>query len=157
MDFSKPLKSNHTLWLALSLFFAALYGALFWRQAFTGEYALQDDARQHIFWMQRWLDPDLFPNDLIADYFQSLAPFGYETLYKTAAGLGIHPFLLSKLLPPILGIVATLYGFWLCMQLIPVPAVAFISTLLLNQSMWMWRDLGSGTPRAFAIPLLLAF
>ncbi|MEO1403902.1 MAG: hypothetical protein AAFV72_21995 [Cyanobacteria bacterium J06635_1] len=157
MDRLPPKPSQQTLWLVLSLLFAVLYGCLFWRKAFAGDYSLQDDARQHIFWMQRWLDPDLFPNDLIADYFQSLAPFGYKTLYKTAASVGIHPFLLSKLLPPILSIVATIYGFFFCLRILPLPVVAFVSTLLLNQSMWMWRDLGSGTPRSFAIPLLLAF
>ncbi|MEM9163452.1 MAG: hypothetical protein AAGC54_10335 [Cyanobacteria bacterium P01_F01_bin.4] len=157
MDRLPPKPSQQTLWLVLSLLFAVLYGFLFWRKAFAGDYSLQDDARQHIFWMQRWLDPDLFPDDLIADYFQSLAPFGYKTLYKTAASVGIHPFLLSKLLPPILSIVATIYGFFVCLKILPSPVVAFVSTLLLNQSMWMWRDLGSGTPRSFAIPILLAF
>ncbi|MEM9907271.1 MAG: hypothetical protein AAF921_19840 [Cyanobacteria bacterium P01_D01_bin.44] len=148
---------SHRRWLILSLLFAILYGVLFWRIASEDYYSLQDDARQHIFWMQRWLDPTLFPNDLMADYFQSLSPFGYRTLYRVATALGIHPFLFSKLLPPILGIVSTIYGFYLCLRLIPSPVVAFASTLILNQSMWMWQDLGSGTPRAFAIPLLLAF
>ncbi|MEM9908573.1 MAG: hypothetical protein AAF921_26540, partial [Cyanobacteria bacterium P01_D01_bin.44] len=157
MDLSQPQPSRRNLWLILSLLFAALYGFLFWRKAFAGDYSLQDDARQHIFWMQRWLDPGLFPNDLIVDYFQSLAPLGYKALYKTAASLGIHPFLLSKVLPPILGLVATMYGFCFCLRILPSPVIAFVSTLLLNQSMWMWRDLGSGTPRSFAIPLLLAF
>ncbi|NEP15640.1 MAG: hypothetical protein F6J97_01915 [Leptolyngbya sp. SIO4C1] len=152
-----PPQRTTRLWLGLSLAFAVLYGYLFWRKAFEVPYSLQEDARQHVFWMQRWLDPALLPNDLIADYFQSLAPTGYKALYATAAAFGIHPFLFSKLLPPVLGIVATLYGFYACLRLLPVPMAAFISTLLLNQSMWMWRDLGSGTPRAFAIPLLLAF
>ena len=53
---------------------------------------MQDDARQHVFWMQRFIDSELFPHDLIADYFQSVAPTGYTTLYRIAAALGSIPF-----------------------------------------------------------------
>jgi len=35
-----------------------------------------DDARQFMFWMQRWFDPALFQHDVIADYFESVAPVG---------------------------------------------------------------------------------
>jgi len=52
---------------------------------------VQDDARQHVFWMQRFLDPALFPRDLIADYFQSVAPAGYTAIYQMMAGVGINP------------------------------------------------------------------
>ena len=83
-------------WLGLSLAFGLVYGMLVWQQAFAGEYVVQDDARQHVFWMQRFRDPDLFPNDLIADYFQSVAPVGYTWFYKIAALLGINPLLLSN-------------------------------------------------------------
>jgi hypothetical protein len=59
-------------WLSLSLTFAVIYSILALKRAFSGEYVVQDDARQHVFWMRRFLDADLFPNDLIANYFQSM-------------------------------------------------------------------------------------
>ena len=152
----KPLRS-HGVWLGLSVGFAVLYGFLFWRIALNGEYAIQEDARQHIFWMQRFVDPGLFPNDLIADYFQSIAPDGYKALYYGATKLGLSPLLFSKIIPPFLGVIVTLYGFYLCFAIIPNPAVSFAFTLMLNQSIWMLPDIGSGTARAFAMPLLLAF
>ncbi|NEQ28184.1 MAG: hypothetical protein F6K28_56225, partial [Microcoleus sp. SIO2G3] len=83
----KASKSQVIFWFSLSLAFAAVYSTMWLQQAFSSEYVVQDDARQHVFWMRRFLDPELFPNDLIADYFQSVAPWGYTTLYKLFASV----------------------------------------------------------------------
>ncbi|HBK62411.1 MAG TPA: hypothetical protein DD000_02490, partial [Cyanobacteria bacterium UBA11166] len=74
--------------------------------------------------------------DLIADYFHSSAPLGYTTLYRIFGIIGIDPILVSKLLPIILGIIVTGYGFGLLMEILPVPAAGFIYTWLLNQELW---------------------
>ena len=140
-----------------SLLIAMLYGILFWRIAFEGPYTIQDDARQHVFWMWRYVDATLFPNDLIADYFQSVAPVGYKALYRLGTFAGIHPLTFHKLLPPIICLAGTVYAFYLALAIIPVPLVAFINTLILNQSLWMWDELASGTPKAFSVLLILAF
>ncbi|MBT9315136.1 hypothetical protein [Leptothoe spongobia] len=147
---------NQRIWLTASLIIAMLYGILFWRLAFEHPYSIQDDARQHVFWMWRYVDPSLFPNDIIADYFQSVAPVGYKVLYRLGAILGIHPLIFHKLLPPIIGLAGTVYTFYLALAIIPVPLVAFINTLILNQSLWMWDELASGTPKAFSVLLILA-
>ncbi|MBE9128559.1 MULTISPECIES: hypothetical protein [unclassified Coleofasciculus] len=154
-----PHKSSpRTLfWLTLSLIFAALYGILALQQAFSSNYIVQDDARQHVFWMRRFLDESLFPKDLIADYFQSVAPLGYRALYQLMATLGIEPVVFSKILPLFLGLVMTGYCFAVSMELLPVPLTGFISSLLLNQNLWMQDGLVSGTPKAFIYPILLAF
>ncbi|HEY9649238.1 MAG TPA: hypothetical protein V6C95_01145 [Coleofasciculaceae cyanobacterium] len=127
------------------------------QKAFSGEYIIQDDARQHVFWMGRFLDPELFPKDIIADYFQSVAPPGYTALYHFMATLGIEPVVLSKLLPLILGLITTAYCFGLCLQLFPIPLSGFIAAQLLNQNLWMQDGFTSGTPKAFLYPLFLAF
>ncbi|MEQ8539840.1 MAG: hypothetical protein RIB93_20615 [Coleofasciculus sp. D1-CHI-01] len=144
-------------WFSLSLTIAAIYSGLALREAFSHAYIVQDDARQHVFWMQRFIDGELFPHDLIANYFQSVAPVGYTAIYRIAAAFGIHPFLFNKLLPPILCAIATGYCFGISLQLLPVPVAGFITTVLLNQSLWMKDDLISATPRAFVYPLFLAF
>ncbi|MEG5048122.1 hypothetical protein [Microcoleus sp. B4-C1] len=149
---------SHTIfWLTLSLTFAAVYAILGLKQVFSAEYMVQDDARQHVFWMMRFVDPELFPNDFIANYFQSVAPAGYSTLYKLAATVGIHPLLFHKILPLFLGLISTYYCFGLCLEILPVPMTGFIASLLLNQHMWMTDDLASTTPRAFIYPIFLAF
>ncbi|MGA9771894.1 MAG: hypothetical protein WBV94_22880 [Blastocatellia bacterium] len=144
-------------WFVVSLAFSAYFASLALHQAFASPFVVQDDARQHVFWMERFLDPQLFPNDLIADYFQSVAPTGYSAFYNLMTHLGIDPMLLNKLLPMALGLITTAYCFLLCLRILPSPGAAFFSTLILNQSLWMQDDLVSATPRAFLYPLFLAF
>lgn len=154
----RNLKSKITLfWLILSLLFSLFYSYLALQQAFSSEYIIQDDARQHVFWMLRFTDRNLFPNDLIADYFQSVAPAGYNFLYWIINKIGIDPITFSKLLPSILGLVTTVYCFALTLELLPLPFTGFIASLLLNQNLWLQDGLISGTPKAFAPPLLVAF
>lgn len=154
---ARTSRSQLIFWFGLSLTFSTSYSWLGLRKAFSSEYVVQDDARQHVFWMARFLDPQLFPNDLIADYFQSVAPAGYTGVYKLAAAAGIHPLLFNKLLPLVLGLIITAYCFGLCLEIFPIPAAGFIATLTFNQNMSFKDDVISGTPRAFAYPLLLAF
>ncbi|MEG4047738.1 hypothetical protein [Microcoleus sp. Pol17_C1] len=150
-------RSRTIFWLTLSLTFAAVYAILGLKQVFSAEYMVQDDARQHVFWMMRFVDPELFPNDFIANYFQSVAPAGYSTLYKLATTIGIHPLLFHKILPLFLCLISTYYCFGFCLEILPVPMTGFIASLLLNQHMWMTDDLASTTPRAFIYPIFLAF
>ena len=150
-------RSRTIFWLILSLTFAAVYGILGMKQVFSAEYMVQDDARQHVFWMMRFIDPELFPNDFIANYFQSIAPAGYSTLYKLAATISIYPIVFHKILPLFLALIATYYCFSIALEMLPVPMTGFIASLLLNQHMWMTDDLASGTPRAFTYPIFLAF
>ncbi|MBD1938490.1 hypothetical protein [Microcoleus sp. FACHB-68] len=157
---SAPLgKSSSPLvfWLTLSLTFAVIYSFLGLQQAFGSEYVVQDDAVQHVFWMQRFIDPQLFPNDWIANYYQSSAPAGYSAFYRLFATLGVNPLFFSKILPFALVLLTTGYCFACVMEILPVPAAGFIATLLLNQNLWMKDDIASATPRAFLYPLFLAF
>ena len=144
-------------WFSLSLSFAIIYGLLELQQAFCSTYVVQDDARVYVSWMQRFLEPDLLTGDLLTDYFQSVTPAGYTALYRLIAGVGIDPLLLSKFLPVCLRLLTTGYCFALCIQIFPVPAAGFITTLLLNQSLSMRDDLASSTPRAFIFLLFIAF
>ncbi|MGE0114238.1 MAG: hypothetical protein AB7T07_05070 [Steroidobacteraceae bacterium] len=66
----------------------ALVAAVLW----LGPYLLRadvfaDDMTQHVFWMYRFVDPALFPNDLSVAYFgdSSAAPWGYQALYRVLA------------------------------------------------------------------------
>lgn len=149
--------SQVIFWFSLSLTFATIYSLLALQEAFSTQYVVQDDARQHVFWMQRFLDPELFANDLIADYFQTVAPAGYTTVYRIVTAFGINPFLFNKLLPVFLSLITASYCFRVCLQLLPVPAAAFSSTLLLSQALGLTDAIVSGTPKAFIYPLFLAF
>lgn len=145
------------LWLIITLTVSLIYSLLDLQTAFSSDWVVQDDARQHVFWMARYLDPKLFPNDLIADYFQSVAPFGYTSLYKLAAALGIDPLVFNKVLPLGLRLVITYYFFLLCREIFPVAVGCGISTLLFNHNLWLKDDIISATPRAFLYPFFIAF
>jgi len=70
--------SQVKFWFSLSLTFAVIYGL--WDCGRLSVVSMvQDDAQQHVFWMQRFLDQRC-SQDLIADYFQSVAPAGYRYL-----------------------------------------------------------------------------
>ena len=152
---SKPPQRAIAFWFGLSLSIALVYSILGLQQAFSSEYIVQDDARQHVFWMQRFIDPELFPNDLIADYFQSVATFGYTSLYKLGVFFGIDPLVFNKLLPLPLALIVAGFSFAISIQILPIPFTAFLSSTLLQQNLWYADDLPSGTPRAFFYPLLL--
>lgn len=153
----KPSRSQVMVWFGLSLLISLLYSIPALQEAFSNDYVIQDDARQHVFWMRRFLNPALFPTDLMADYFQSVAPWGYSNLYRLFAGFGIDPVVFSKVLPPLLGLVVTGYCFGVAIQILPLPLVGFTAATLLNQNLWMRDDLVSATPGAFFYPIFLAF
>lgn len=154
---NKTSKKQVIFWFSLSMTFSVMYAILALQQAFSTEYVVQDDARQHVFWMLRYIDPNLFPNDLIADYFQSVAPAGYSSLYRAIAFFYINPLFINKLLPLILALFTTAYCFGFSLQIIPLPFTGFLASLMLNQNLWIKDDLVSATPRAFTYPFLLAF
>lgn len=145
------------LWLLLSFSFAVIYCVMALQKAFSAEYVVQDDVRQHVFWMLRYVDPELFPSDTIADYFQSVAPLGYSALYRCITYLGINPLVFNKLLPTAIALVSTYYCFVLCREFFPFLPGCFVATILLNQSLWFNEDLVSATPRAFVYPFFLGF
>ncbi len=153
----KTPRSRVIFWFSLSMIFAIIYAGLALTQAFEKYPLIHDDARVHTFWMQRFIDPELFPNDLIADYFQSVAPAGYLAVYKLGIFLGIEPLVFSRILPAIIGIISTPYFFGICLEILPVPFCGFVGALLMNQTIWLKDDVASGTPRAFLYPIFCAF
>ena len=154
---TKIYTKRSQLWLGLSLAFAIVYSLIALKKAFDGEYIVQDDARQHVFWMSRFSDRELFPDDLIADYFGSIAPWGYKNIYRLAATLGIEPLVFNKFIPGILCIVTTCCCFAVSLELLPIPFGAFVATLLFNQNMWRQEGFTSGTARDFVYPIFLVF
>ncbi|MGB3492378.1 MAG: hypothetical protein WBA57_06605 [Elainellaceae cyanobacterium] len=155
---SKRLTEPQTLfWLTLSLAIALAYGLMAWQQAIASDYVVQDDARQHVFWMQRFINPELFPQDLIADYFESVAPAGYKAVYWVAAQVGIDPLAFHKILPIGLNLITAALCFGVSLQFLPIPFVSFVSTVLLGQGLGLTDAIVSATPKAFVYPLLLLF
>ena len=145
------------LWFSCSLLIPFYFGLISLVFAFHHDYIIQDDARQHIVWLQKYFDPSLFPNDVIADYFLSVAPLGYKGFYWLLAKLGIEPIIIAKILPLLLATIATYYLFLISYSILPLPLSSCWSCLFFNQLIWLNDDLVSATPRAFVYPLFTAF
>lgn len=143
-------------WFCFSIVASVLYALPALQIALTSPYIIQDDARQHVTWMQRFVDPGVFPNDLSADYFQSVAPWAYTSFYRLGALVGLEPIALSKCLPILLVAIASAFGFGIFQKLLPLPWASFLGVLILNKLIWLKDDIISATPVAFAYPLLLA-
>jgi hypothetical protein len=157
LGFEEESADRIRFWFAFAMLYALLCATFALRQAFAGEYVLADDVRQHVFWMVRFIDPKLFPNDPIADYFQSIAPPGFVALYRLSAAFGFDPLLASKLIPFALGLLTAGYFFGAALRLLRSGPAAALATTLLCQCLWLSTDLCSATPRAFFYPLFSAF
>ncbi|MGJ3250237.1 MAG: hypothetical protein ACFE0J_03740 [Elainellaceae cyanobacterium] len=144
-------------WLCLSLMAPLYYGLLAIQHAFSQRYVVQDDARIHIVWLQRFVDPQLFTHDVIADYYSAIQSVGFQWVYGLMAHIGITPLVFAKLLPLGLAIIATVYLFHVAHYLLPVPMSGVLVALIFNQNIWLKDDLVSATPRAFVYPLFAAF
>ena len=140
------------------MLYAAGCAFLALRQAFASEYMLADDVREHVFWMFRYVDPRLFPQDPSLITSSLLRPRLRVALLVVSSGGESNPLLAkSKLLPSVLSLIAVGYFFGLH-GASPAPrAVATLTTILFSQALWLNSDLSSATPRAFFYPFFVAF
>ncbi|MEW5896868.1 MAG: hypothetical protein AB1668_04200 [Nanoarchaeota archaeon] len=86
--------------IASSLFYIANYSA------FQDKYAIADDARQSIYWMYKFEDPELFKNDPLTDYAQffNSQEIGFVAVYYLLMKILKDPLLIFKLLS-VMGVV----------------------------------------------------
>lgn len=144
-------------WFAVSFIAPLYFGLISLLHTASSRYIVQDDARLHIVWLQRLTDPELFSEDIIADYFGIIQPVGFKLLYRLAAAAGMEALTLAKILPLVLAVIATAYLFWVALRILPVPMSGVLATILLNQNIWIRDDLISAAPRAFIYPIFSAF
>lgn len=110
------------------------------------------DARHFVVWLRRIADPEIFRDDIIADYWTTLTPLFYRGLYWPFASVGIDPVkAYFHFVMPLSGILfasmsySFIYCFW------PTPAGAAFSTIILTQ-MFNWRV---GLPHDFGFMLVM--
>lgn len=136
---------------------AAVSVASRYAKEMLSDYRFERDARQHVWWMYKWSDPELFPDDPAFRFFSLpiFAPVGYQAVYRV-----LVPFAdaqhVSEVVPIVLVAltVAACFacfskwcgGRWLA------PAVG--SLLLVGLFVRYFRG---GIPRVFALPVVAAF
>lgn len=156
MTASSDRRADWTDGLLVAILSAAVF-AIAHRHAFLSPYVVNDDVRQQLFWMARWLDPSLYPADLLSDYATAYVPPGVKALYFLAAtGLGCGPILFSKLLTGALFVLLALALLGIGRRLgdrslgFACAAMAWLMPFFLN-------NISGGLSRAFAAPFLALF
>ncbi len=123
--------------------------------AWSNPYVINDDVRQQIFWMQQWLDPQLFRGDLLAAYARHYVPWGVQGLYWLATWV-TDPISFSKFLPGLLFIFLALCLYRLGLG-IGGRSLAWTMVAVYWFMPFFLDNLAGGLARAFAAPLLAFF
>lgn len=143
-------------WFAIACLSAVVFGIAH-RHAFLSAYVINDDVRQQIFWMARWLDPRLYPQDLLSTYANVYVPPGVKALYYLAAkGFGCDPILFSKLLSGLLFVVlaVALCGIGLALE---GPTLGLACAAMVWLMPFFLKNISGGLSRSFAAPMLALF
>jgi len=151
----EPARWVDRLWWIASVLFGLGYGLAILPEAFADPYVVADDGRQHLFWMLRLSHPDAFPGDWIADYFESVAPWGFRAIYWFPEVMDWGAVTAAKGWPLILSGAIGGLAWAVTRAILPVPFAGFVAALLFLQNLWLKDDLASGTARAFLNPLFL--
>ncbi|MHC1713192.1 MAG: hypothetical protein AB9872_13675 [Solidesulfovibrio sp.] len=152
--FDPAVRRTDWLWVGL---LSLLVFAVAHRHGFLSAYVINDDVRQQLYWMARWLDPALYPPDLLGDYAAGYVPVGVKALYFSAVrGLGIDPILFSRLLSGGLFLVLglSLFGLGVALEGRTLGYFAVATSWLLP---FFLKNISGGLSRSFAAPLLALF
>jgi len=140
---------------AASALLTALVFHLAHGQGFSNPYAVNDDLRQQVYWMQRFQDPGLYPPDLLNEYARAYVTLGVEWLYRLAA-LAADPLMASKAFAAGLFLLQGLAFFGLGQRLggrvsaWAMTAMAWLMPFFLD-------NISGGLARGWASPLLALF
>jgi len=74
-------------WFAVAVLSLAVFLFAHW-QGFVNPYAINDDVRQQVYWMQRYADRDLYPKTLLNDYAEAYVTIGVNLCYEAASWVG---------------------------------------------------------------------
>jgi hypothetical protein len=118
-------------------------------------YAINDDTRLTIYWMQQFRDGDLFQNDLLTDYARYVSPWGVVAVYRLLSPFA-DPVVASKLLPVVLFAVSALFLFKLVASFAGRYA-GFVTSLIFMLSPIFIACMSGAQARAFAYPLFIIF
>lgn len=151
-DGAREVLYGHLLWATFGSFcvFAWAHHA-----AFLNPYIINDDVRQQLYWMQRWVDPQLYPSSLLNDYARMYVPWGVQAVYYCASFF-VDPIFFSKVLS------GGLYVFMGTLMYLVGQRVAGRRMGLAAVSVfWLMpfflHAISGGLARAFAGPLLVLF
>lgn len=145
-------RSNYIFLVILSSLFVYLFGHY---ESLINQYVINDDVRQQIYWMQRWLDHELFQNDLLTRYAENYVPIGVKSIYHAFSGI-MNPVQFSKILTGLLFVVNALLLFIIGTRFTD-DLTAFIITVCSFLFTSFIAKMSGGMSQSFAYPLLFTY
>jgi hypothetical protein len=134
---------------------SALVGLCAQWPGFVNPYVVNDDVRQQLYWMRRWLDPTLYPPDILNDYASLYVSWGVKALYR-AGCLLCDPLLFSKFVAA--GLFAWLGAlFFATGRALRNDSLGAAALCLCWFSPAFMENISGGLARGFAAPLFLLF
>ncbi len=118
----------------------------------TSPFVINDDVQQQIYWMQQWLDKDLYPDSRLLDYSRQYVPWGVQGIYWLASRF-MDPMNVTKVLAGLLFVLAAVafHGIGRVLR-DRLTAWAMVACFWL-MPFFLFRISG-GLARGFAVPLL---
>ncbi len=140
-----------------ALLFSLILALIVEHRVFTDAMAINDDVRNQIYWMGRFINPNYFANDYIASYLTQpsmISPI-FSWIYQLGS-LIVDPKLISQYLPfPI--ITLTTYFLFKFTETHAGPRYAYWICFTFNLYIWAMNYIAGGLPRSSFYLLFFAF
>ncbi len=140
-----------------ALLFSLVLALIVEHRIFTDPMAINDDVRNQIYWMARFINPDYFANDYIASYMTqpSMISPVFSWIYHLGS-LIVDPKLISQYLPfPI--ITLTTFFLFKLSETHAGPRYAYWICFTFNLYIWAMNYIAGGLPRSSFYLLFFAF
>jgi hypothetical protein len=123
--------------------------------ALVNDYIVNGDVPQHIYWMQQFLDGELFRDDILTAFAKHMQPYGLIVFYRVAT-IAVDPIFASKVVPILMYVLSTLYLFRLVKYIGGDLSGLLAAVLFIIIPPFITVMVG-GTARTFAYPLVIMF
>ena len=152
-SFGKKTGTRYALFISLLAIFACLNSQF---SSYINPYVINDDVRQHIWWMASFQDPHLFQNDLLTRYAASLQNGGILIIFYCTSFI-VDPIVMSKILPLILFTYSAGYLFRLIKHLTNDNFTAAFTTICFLITPVFLHNTVGGHAHTFGFCFLLMF
>ncbi len=167
LDLNEEKHAKKLLWIILA--FALILILFVQYPSLVDDDKVQDDARQHLYWMSAFHDNELFKNDFITEwqtrrfeldgfvFVYDYKNIGFSVLYYIAS-FAITPVLFNKILPFFLVLISAYFAFRTGKILSGTASGLLLAfTFLVFNLNPSGFSISQGFQRSFAYPLLFAF
>lgn len=145
------LKNKNLIYIAIAAAIAVLITLPVLGPILDNDCIVQDDFRQSFFWVWKFWDPSLFPNDFFVEMYQGhvlRTPLIY-LLFRLAPLFTDNLIWFSKFLDFVIAIASGIVAYLFMYEYKRKPALALAFTIAMSTLFWSTDHLSSSSPRSF--------